>query len=41
MREVTVEIDSEPVRYLEAGAGWPWPSNSPNKRQQEKPSKTA
>jgi len=23
MREVTVEIDIEPVRYLEAGAGWP------------------
>lgn len=23
MREVTIEIDGEPVRYLDAGAGWP------------------
>jgi 3-oxoadipate enol-lactonase len=23
MREVTIQVDGEPVRYLEAGAGWP------------------
>src|SRR5919201_927879 len=23
MREITIEVDNEPVRYLEAGAGWP------------------